>query len=89
MERQVLPAPVKVQIKGPNLGAKGFCQSDGGLVYPFSPNRYTAQVGRLGQKGQGQLGGFGPAEGQRVVRGRQNGAGGMFYHTRITSKRIE
>ena len=39
MERQVLPAPVKVQIKGPNLGAKGFCQSDSGLVYPFSPNR--------------------------------------------------
>lgn len=30
-----------------------------------------------------------PAEVQRAVRGRQNGAGGMFYHTRITSKRIE
>ena len=30
-----------------------------------------------------------PAEVQRAVRGRQNGAGGMFYHTRITSKRVE
>lgn len=30
-----------------------------------------------------------PVEVQRPVRGRQNGTGGMFYHTRITSKRIE